>query len=60
MKTIVQEKRGVARCVYGFRKIFILIFYYYSKLRGIQKLFTTGQIEDDFLGQLTLDVKVIE
>ncbi len=60
MKTIVQEKRGFARCGYVFRKIFILIFYYYSKLRGIQKLFTTGQIEDDFLGQIILDVKVIE
>ncbi|CAF4332998.1 unnamed protein product [Rotaria sp. Silwood2] len=30
------------------------------KLRGLRSLIRTGEIEDDFLGQVSLDIKVIE
>lgn len=59
MKTIVQEKRGVSRCVESLLgEPFLIVAFCCSKLRSIRTLFTTGEIEDDFLGQLTLDIKV--
>ncbi|CAF4990212.1 unnamed protein product, partial [Rotaria sp. Silwood1] len=42
-KTVVQQKRGVART-----------------LLAIRSLIRTGEIEDDFLGQVSLDIKVIQ
>jgi len=62
MKTIVQEKRGVSRLVEFiiFLKRFYFCYYSSSKLRGIQTFFKTGQINDDFLGQITLDIIVIK
>jgi hypothetical protein len=62
MKAVVQEKRGVVRCVDVFfsKDFHFMLLYYYSKIRGIKKLFTTGAIEDDFLGQIIIDIKVTE
>lgn len=60
MKTIVQEKRSISKLVEFCKYLFNIKFYYLRKIRGLRTFFTTGVVDDDFLGQVMLDIKVFD